>query len=366
MNRSFPWTAPYCPQFLLLLSMVACGQNADVSVFPSDLNSPSQPASDSNSIVDGQEGQPPIEAPPKTPNTSSDGLTWWTPKPAQTWVWDLDSATISSPSISRGAAVVDYKADVYAIDPINVGAQTIATLHRDGKKVVCYVDVGSWEPGRSDRASFDAACICGAGVSMKSDGTCSTNKHKMTGWNEWWFDIHTPKCAENVRAGILKRFESAQKFGCDAIEPDNLDAWQNEDATGAASAGWSISIADQVSYLKNLAQDAHNLGMGILLKNAGGLIVDDEGKATSYTQDIVNSFDGSLNEQCHQYDECSTYAAFSKANKAMWNAEYLEGSSTSACSSTSHKANFCGTAGMKTLQYSCLSVAAKNLAYVCP
>lgn len=345
---------------------IACGQNAHLPDISNGITSPYQPALDTNGVTETPQAASPNENVLNNSNGASGASTWWAPKPSTTWVWDLDSTSVSSPSISRGSAVVNYKADAYAIDPVMVGAQAIAALHRDGKKVVCYVDVGSWEPGRTDRAAFDAACICGPGISMKTDGSCPSNSHKMTGWTEWWFDIHTPKCAESVRAGMSKRFEEAQKLGCDAIEPDNLDAWQNEDDTGAPSAGWGITIADQVAYLKILAEDAHQLGMGILLKNAGGLLVDDGGKPTLYTQDIVAAFDGSLNEQCHQYNECSTYAAFGRANKAMWNAEYLNASSTSSCSSTAFKTQLCGTAGMRTLQYSCLAVAVKNLAYVCP
>jgi hypothetical protein len=291
---------------------------------------------------------------------------WWAPTPQNTWLWDLDSASVPSPTVSRPPGASPYNADVYDIDPDNLGSAGIARLKKDGKKVVCYIDVGSWETGRADRSSFDASCICGPNVALRADGTCPSNSHKMADWNEWWFNIHDASCVGNVIKGIAARFKTAAAAGCDAIEPDNLDAWQNADAAGKPSAGWGITIADQNTYLTRLAQEAHSLGMGILLKNAGGLLVDDDGKRTPYTDSIVSAFDGSLNEQCHQYNECGTYSAFGAANKAMWNAEYVNASSTSSCSSTTTKASWCSTTGMRTLQYSCLSVSYQNLVSTCP
>jgi hypothetical protein len=291
---------------------------------------------------------------------------WWAPKPSDSWLWDLDLSSVPSPTVSRGPSVANYSADVYDIDPTLLGSQGIATLHKNGKKVVCYVDVGSWEPGRADAASFDSNCICGRNIPLKDDGTCPGNSHKMNGWDEWWFDLHDASCRANVVAGMLKRFQNAANLGCDAIEPDNLDAWQNADASGVKSAGWGITMADQNAYLTQLAKNAHSLGMGILLKNAGSLLVDDNGDNTPYTDAIVSAFDGSLNEQCHQYSECGTYAKFGAAGKVMWNAEYINSSSTSSCNNTTFKSAYCGTKGMKTLQYSCLGVQYTHLAYVCP
>ena len=123
-----------------------------------------------------------------------------------------------------------YNADVYVVDPNAMGKQGIEALHANGKKVVCYVDVGSWEPWRADADSFDADCICGDGLSLQTDGTCPGDNHKMSGWDEWWFNLHDTKCAQSVGAGMYKRFENARALGCDAIEPDNIDACQNEDA----------------------------------------------------------------------------------------------------------------------------------------
>ncbi len=60
-----------------------------------------------------------------------------------------------------------------------------------------------------------------------------------------------------------------------------------------------------------LAETAHGLNLGIGLKNDG-----DQAAL------LVGAFDFALNEECHQYDECSQWAPFVAANKAVFNAEY--------------------------------------------
>lgn len=298
--------------------------------------------------------------------TGSNATSWWKPAPTDTFLWDLDLSNVPSPAVSRAPSVTNYDANVYDIDPTNLGASGIATLHNNGKKVICYVDVGSWEPYRTDAANFNPACICGAGATLQANGNCSSSAHEMQGWTEWWFDLHDASCLTNVEAGMAKRLQAAAALGCDAIEPDNLDSFENQDQAGAAAGGWGNTMADENNYITHIAQEAHALGMGILLKNAGDLLVDGNGDPTTYSTSIVDVFDGSLNEQCHQYSECADYQAFGNAGKAMWNAEYLNSNSTSSCGNVSYKTSYCGTPGMKTLQYSCLAVEYDYLAYVCP
>jgi hypothetical protein len=39
-------------------------------------------------------------------------------------------------------------------------------------------------------------------------------------------------------------------------------------------------------------------------------------------EDLVDEFDFSVNEQCHEYDECEAFAPFIEAGKPVFNAEY--------------------------------------------
>jgi hypothetical protein len=162
----------------------------------------------------------------------------------------------------------------------------------------------------------------------------------MQGWREWWFNL-AGACATSVAQSLDTRFQLAQAKGCDAVEIDNIDAYDN-------ATGWTITQADENAFVLQLAQVAHSHCMGILFKNSGGLLANSQ-----YVAGIVSAFDGSLNEQCQQYNECNLYSPFIKAGKAAWNAEYT----TLNCGAP---------AGMKTLGYdSTLSVAYQRLNLVC-
>ena len=65
------------------------------------------------------------------------------PPPGTTWQWQLTAPVDTS---------VD--AEVYDIDGVEAGADTVAALHRAGRKVVCYVNAGAAEDFRPDHAAF--------------------------------------------------------------------------------------------------------------------------------------------------------------------------------------------------------------------
>jgi len=87
----------------------------------------------------------------------------------------------------------------------------VAALHAAGLKVVCYLDVGSYEPGRPDSADYPAA------LKLSEDPD----------WpSEWFLDTRDVFKSGSVLASILsKRFQMCKDKGFDAVEPDNLDNW---------------------------------------------------------------------------------------------------------------------------------------------
>ena len=60
-----------------------------------------------------------------------------------------------------------------------------------------------------------------------------------------------------------------------------------------------------------LAQEAHQRGLAIGLKNDMGQIPD-----------LLDDFDWALNEQCFQFDECDTLLPFIEAGQPVFNVEY--------------------------------------------
>jgi hypothetical protein len=165
------------------------------------------------------------------------------------------------------------------------------------------MDAGTYEPGRPDSSAFPA--------SLKGNA--------VSGWpGEYWLDVRAsgPNYA-TLQSIMLARFQVCKDKGFDAVEPDNLDSYQN-------NAGFSTTAQDQLTYNEWIAQTVHSLGMAVFQKNDLDQIPT-----------LVTYFDGILDEECNKYSECTTLAPYTKAQKPVWNAEYSEdGETTGAFCST--------------------------------
>jgi len=54
------------------------------------------------------------------------------------------------------------------------------------------------------------------------------------------------------------RITLANDYGCDAVDPDNIDGFLN-DEDGQNGTGWSLTEDDYVSFVTQLADHAHGL-----------------------------------------------------------------------------------------------------------
>jgi hypothetical protein len=79
----------------------------------------------------------------------------------------------------------------------------------------------------------------------------------LDGWpGERWLDIRRI----GVRAPIMKaRIAKCARKGFDALEPDNIDGYQNK-------SGFSLSGSDQLRYNRWFARQAHKKGLSVALK----------------------------------------------------------------------------------------------------
>jgi len=102
----------------------------------------------------------------------------------------------------------------------------------------------------------------------------------------------------------------ARNKSCDGVDPDNVDGYDNDNGLG-------LNKQDSIDYLNFLADAAHSRGMSIGLKNAGSVI-----------QHVIDQMQWSVNEQCTEFQECSTYDAFIKAGKPVFHIEYPKGMDT--------------------------------------
>lgn len=219
-----------------------------------------------------------------------------------------------------------HAADVYDTDLWAITTQDIRNIHHKGAKVICYFSAGSYDPNRDDAGSFDQHHDVG---------------HTMEHWSqEKWINIKS----SNVKRIMGKRMDLAKSKGCDGIEPDNVDVYSNH------NTGFHFTASDQLAYNKWLATEAHSRQLSIALKND----VDQISQLHSY-------FDFAINEECHEYNECSKYQPFLSEGKAVFNIEYV--SNHKVTSSDTRKCTHGQPHGMKT-QFKDMDVT--SWAHYCP
>lgn len=177
--------------------------------------------------------------------------------------------------------------DVYDIDWEFNPASTVAALHRLGKKVICYVDVGVWEDYRGDANRFPKSVI-------------GAKDHHWEG--SFWLDIRQ----RDILLPIMRdRFQVCKDKGFDAIEPDEIDGWSNE-------SGFPLTYNDQLAYNRAIADLAHSMGLSIGLKGD-----------IEQVKDLWQWFDWTLNEQCFEFDECEDlHTYFVQNGKPVLQVEY--------------------------------------------
>jgi hypothetical protein len=124
---------------------------------------------------------------------------------------------------------------------------------------------------------------------------------------------------------MLARFKICQQKGFDAVEPDNLDSYQNK-------PGFNTTGADQLAYNRWIANTVHSLGLAVFQKNDLDQVAA-----------LEPSFDGILDEECNRYSECSALTPYSAAGKPVWDAEYKEdGQSVASFCPADAQANIVG------------------------
>ncbi len=199
------------------------------------------------------------------------------PVPGVDWDWQLGDS-IRPPA---GIGVLDADAD-------NVSRATITRLKRAGVYTICYVSVGTIENYRDDARRFPAVVV-----------------------GKTYDDWPDEKFLDIRRLDILlplmrARFERCKAKGFDAIEPDNQDVYEND-------SGFRISARENLRYLKALAGMAHGMGLEIGQKNVPEL-----------TRDLIGVMDFAITESCFQDRWCRDVAAYTRAGKPVFDAEYTD------------------------------------------
>ena len=217
-----------------------------------------------------------------TSNNASSGSTnssLWSPTTSTSWQIELAHPLTNT----------TFNASVYDIDMFENNVTTITALHDQGRKVICYFSAGSYENWRPDTGTFNNKTDLGK---------------PLDGWaGEWWLNTNS----SNVRKIMLSRLDLAVTKGCDGVDPDNVDGYSNDN-------GLDLTQEDAVDYVNFLADAAHARNLSVGLKNAGEIIPQ-----------VLGKMAWAVNEQCVQYEECSTWQPFIEAGKPVFNIEYPDG-----------------------------------------
>jgi hypothetical protein len=200
--------------------------------------------------------------------------TWYRPAVRVSWQWQLS-----------GEVNTTYGVEIYDIDLFNTPQSTINMLQTQGKRVICYFSAGSYEAYRSDVGQFHEGDL----------------GHALDGFpDERWLDIRS----ENVIRIMRSRLDLARQKNCDGVEIDNVDGYSND-------SGFNLTANDQLVFNRRMANEAHVRGLSVALKNDLEQVVQ-----------LVDYYDFSVNEQCHEFDECGLLAPFITSGKPVLNVEY--------------------------------------------
>ncbi|WSQ14185.1 endo alpha-1,4 polygalactosaminidase [Streptomyces sp. NBC_01231] len=216
------------------------------------------------------------DSPPAPRPSTRPAKTRWKPRPGLAWQWQLDGRVTPSADVP-----------VYDIDGFENSAADVARLHREGRKVICYVNVGAWENFRPDKDAFPRSVL-----------------GETNGWaGERWLDIRRLSVLKPI---MERRFDMCRDKGFDAVEPDLVEGYGND-------TGFPLTARDQLAYNRMIAAVAHERGLSVGLKNDLPQIPR-----------LLAHFDFAVNEECAQYDECAELAPFIAAGKAVFHVEYSE------------------------------------------
>jgi hypothetical protein len=202
----------------------------------------------------------------------------------------------------------------------------VDALHVRGARVIGYIDAGTaetWRPDFPEMQAFDQSChgcLFGNPLSNFPD--------------EYWLNINTnvrgtnPNTGQNQTARqflldeMQARLKEARLIGVDAIEFDDVDAWQSD-------SGIKISRTAQFRYNASLANLAHEMGFSVGLKND-----------LAQADKLRPYFDFAINEQCFQYHECRALRSWPKHGKAVFNVEYDSKPKSFCPKANSHRYDF--------------------------
>jgi hypothetical protein len=198
----------------------------------------------------------------------------WRPAPGASWQVQL-----------TGALDTSFDVAIYDVDLFDTAPAALDALRAAGRRVICYVSVGTYEPWRPDAPAFPTAAL----------------GQPLAGFpDERWLDTRDA----TVRAAMQARLDLAAQKGCDGVDLSNL-------SPDGATTGFDATAADAAAYGRLLAAASHARRL------AAGL-----GGGADVAGDLAGDLDWALTEGCLSDGTCAAYAGFAAAGKVVFGVEF--------------------------------------------
>jgi hypothetical protein len=229
------------------------------------------------------------QAPPKVPTDFKPNVDW--------------NIILHSPMVYQNAEpLVPAEAKVWDIDLGHAldYPQIIPLLKRNNKLVICYFNGGAVQAWDNDKEAFPEEAV-GKSLAFPFDD------------EEWYLDIRNA----DVVAAMKARLAVAVDAGCDAVDPDNVDAWAWGDADDEDPTGFRLTTDDYAAYLNTLADHAHTL-----TTKAGNNLLVGQKNAPDLVPAVVQSLDFAVLESCRRDDFCDEFQPYIAGGKPVFQIEY--------------------------------------------
>jgi hypothetical protein len=185
-----------------------------------------------------------------------------------------------------GKLDLTVNARIYDLDMFDTPASVVKSLHSTHRRVMCYVDVGTWENWRPDASKFPKSVL----------------GEPDSGWKgERWLDVRRTQILEPLMA---HRLDLCKRKGFDGVDPDNMDGYQND-------TGFPLTYREQLAYDSWVAKAAHDRGLTADQKGDNGQV-----------KDLVKVFDFAVVEQCYAQGWCKQFDAYTNSNRLVVDVEY--------------------------------------------
>jgi hypothetical protein len=180
---------------------------------------------------------------------------------------------------------------VVHLDGFDAKSDDIAQYKSQNRVVTAYMSIGSVENWRPDAKEFPKECI-------------GKDYDKWAG-EKWLLITHVDK----FKPIMIKRLQLFKNKGFMGVEFDNTEMYKHDPAYQNDNTAVQNKC---VAFLKDMARECHTLGLLVFWKNCVDIIPQ-----------IVDAFDGVINESALRYKEYKNLMLFMNKNKPCWVFEYV-------------------------------------------